>query len=240
MTFNMANIRGRLEGALAGEIIDHPVYAVYDWFVKNRPAVDWETLFNLGLGQINHANPIRHEQTSTLPTFVPNLAPKNRPNPQKQFPSRKSKRRFPLLPGAHVVCAAKEYTAPGPKYIWSAIAISIAEDRTADSCLFIEDADEVAVKDAKDLTPFADDLLHKIATCAVRCGEDSQALYKEIWISYRIKWIPEGYVGCAPVAAPYLVLAKDALPDGKPEGLLNMTLSDWEKKIIPAQTRVTP
>lgn len=141
------------------------------------------------------------------------------------------KRRFPLLPGSHVICAEKEYTSPGPKYIWTAIAISIAEDRTVDSCLFIEDAGEVAVEDADDLAAFADELLHKIAKCAVRCGEDNNALYKEIWISYRIKWIPEGQVGCALVAAPYLVLAKDAVPDGKPEGLLKMTISDWEKKM---------
>jgi histidine decarboxylase len=141
------------------------------------------------------------------------------------------KRRFPLLPGSHVICAAKEYTSPGPKYIWSAIAISIAEDRKVDSSLFIEDAGEVAVEDADDLGVFADELLQKIAKCAVRCGEDNNALYKEIWISYRIKWIPKGKVGCALVAAPYLVLAKDAVPDGKPEGLLKMTISDWEKKI---------
>jgi len=57
----MTNIRKRFEFALAGENFDLPVYAVYDWFVKNRPAVDWETLFSLGLGQINHANLIKHE-----------------------------------------------------------------------------------------------------------------------------------------------------------------------------------
>ncbi len=142
-----------------------------------------------------------------------------------------AQRRFPLLPGAHVTCAEKEYTAPGPKYIWSAIAIAIAEDRTVDSCLFIEDAGEVAVADAKDLAVFGDALRHKIATCAVRCGEDNSALYKELWISYRIKWIPEGKVGCALVAAPYLVLAKNAVPEGKPEALLNMTITGWEKKL---------
>jgi len=55
------SVRSRFETALAGEVIDHPVYAVYDWFVENRPIVDWEALFDLGLGQINHANIIRHE-----------------------------------------------------------------------------------------------------------------------------------------------------------------------------------
>ncbi len=57
----MTNVRKRFECALSGENFDRPVYAVYDWFVKNRPAVDWKMLFRLGLGQINHANLIRHE-----------------------------------------------------------------------------------------------------------------------------------------------------------------------------------
>ena len=47
-------IRERFERALAGETIEHPVYAVYDWFVTNR-SVDWQSLFDMGLGQINHA-----------------------------------------------------------------------------------------------------------------------------------------------------------------------------------------
>lgn len=53
-------IRQRFETALAGEPVRRPVYAVYDWFVEHR-AIDWERLFALGLGQINHANVIRHE-----------------------------------------------------------------------------------------------------------------------------------------------------------------------------------
>jgi hypothetical protein len=48
------SIRGRLLGALNGEVVTHPVYAVYDAFLPN-PAVDWDLLFSLGLGQINHA-----------------------------------------------------------------------------------------------------------------------------------------------------------------------------------------
>ncbi|MCF6238975.1 MAG: hypothetical protein L3J79_09230 [Candidatus Marinimicrobia bacterium] len=48
-------------GSLSGYAITHPVYAVYDWFVKNRPQVDWQKLFELGLGQINHASLVSHE-----------------------------------------------------------------------------------------------------------------------------------------------------------------------------------
>lgn len=55
------NIRKRFNAALSGDAIERPIYAVYDWFVNNRTEVDWESLFDLGLGQINHANLIRHE-----------------------------------------------------------------------------------------------------------------------------------------------------------------------------------
>jgi hypothetical protein len=47
-------IRARLLSALQGEVVAQPVYVVYDAFLPN-PAVDWEWLFSLGLGQVNHA-----------------------------------------------------------------------------------------------------------------------------------------------------------------------------------------
>jgi len=47
-------VRKRLEAAVAGNPIEHPVLAVYDWFIRNRP-IDWPWLFEQGLGQINHA-----------------------------------------------------------------------------------------------------------------------------------------------------------------------------------------
>jgi len=52
-------IRSGLASALNGSPLEQPAYAVYDWFVKNRPAVDWERLFRLGLRQIRHADLVR-------------------------------------------------------------------------------------------------------------------------------------------------------------------------------------
>jgi hypothetical protein len=46
--------RKRLTDALNGKYVDKPAYMVYDWFVMNRN-IDWQSLFDLGLGQINHA-----------------------------------------------------------------------------------------------------------------------------------------------------------------------------------------
>ncbi len=55
------SIRGRLERAFAGEPVNWPVYAVYDWFVKNRP-MDWPLLFGKGLGQIAHVDLVSVER----------------------------------------------------------------------------------------------------------------------------------------------------------------------------------
>jgi hypothetical protein len=52
---NHFHIRERFEASLAGEPIEWPVYAVYDWFIEHRP-IDWPSLFARGLGKINHAN----------------------------------------------------------------------------------------------------------------------------------------------------------------------------------------
>ena len=49
-------LRRRFECALAGEPIAQPIYAVYDWFVRHRPLVDWESLLQQGLGIIGHAD----------------------------------------------------------------------------------------------------------------------------------------------------------------------------------------
>lgn len=52
---NSSTVRERFRRTLSGRSIDRPVYAVYDWFVKNRD-IDWQSLFDQGLGQINHVD----------------------------------------------------------------------------------------------------------------------------------------------------------------------------------------
>ena len=50
----MQTIRQRLEAALRGDLISSPAYVVYDAFLPNQ-SVDWDFLFSLGLGRVNHA-----------------------------------------------------------------------------------------------------------------------------------------------------------------------------------------
>ena len=140
-------------------------------------------------------------------------------------------RRFAPLPGSHVICAVKSKTISGPNSVWCAIALAIAEDREKDSNLFIEDCGDSIPADSEEARiAYLDRLLENIATSIVRCGDDSNVKYKQIFVGYRTTWVPEGHVGCALTCAPYVVMAKNAIPKGGPPSkMLNMTLSDWEK-----------
>ena len=51
-----------IHDALAGAPVARPCFLVYDWFVKNRPQVDWPRLFGLGLRQIVHVDLVQVER----------------------------------------------------------------------------------------------------------------------------------------------------------------------------------
>jgi histidine decarboxylase len=142
-------------------------------------------------------------------------------------------RRFPLLPGAHVRCAVKSNTVKGPTSVWCAIALAIAEDREKDSNLFIEDCGDSIPSDSDEArVAYLDQLMENIATSVIRCGDDSNVKYKEVFVGYKTEWVPEDYVGCALTCAPYAVLARKAVPAGKTaDDMLEMTISQWEEAV---------
>jgi histidine decarboxylase len=143
-------------------------------------------------------------------------------------------RRFPLLPGAHVVCATKEVTTTGPTSVWSAIALAIAEDREHDSSLFVEDVgQDLPASSEREREQILQERMANIAESVVLCGADQNVKYKEIFVGFKSQWIPEGHVGCALVAAPYCVLARDAVPS-PPSELLDTSLSEWEAEFVGA------
>jgi histidine decarboxylase len=143
-----------------------------------------------------------------------------------------AQRRFNLLPGAMVVCANKNWTMRAPPgkttTVWCAIALAIAEDRTKDANLFIEDASDTVTTGPRSL----DDLVQNIAQSILRCGKDQGVLYKEIFVAHKSIDVDEGTIGCALTCAPYVTLPKRAIPSGKPaSALLDMTISKWESEL---------
>lgn len=137
--------------------------------------------------------------------------------------------RFPPLPGAHVVCAVKSKTIKGPGTVWCAAALAIAEDRTAAANLFIEDVGGGVLAQGPAMKQFIDRLRQKIVSSVLRCGEDSRVKFTKVFIGHRIKAVPAGYTGTALTCAPYVVLARKAVPAGGPAELVDLTLSQWEK-----------
>lgn len=144
----------------------------------------------------------------------------------KRLFGTQSQRRFPPLPGAMVVCVNKSITKRAkekPKTIWCALALAIAQDRSKDAHLLIEDVGEGS------LPP---NLIENIYKSILLCGEDRDVLYKEIFVGYKELTIPPGGVGCALTCAPYVTLAKKAIPRHyEPADLLSLTISEWENAL---------
>lgn len=143
-----------------------------------------------------------------------------------------AQRRFNPLPGSMVLCANKNRTTLGPfgktTTVWCAIALAIAEDRTVAANLFIEDASDTAATGKRPL----DDLVQNIARSILLCGADQGVLYREIFVGHKSIEVDEHTVGCALTCAPYVTLAGNAIPPGRPpNALLDMTISEWEQAL---------
>ncbi len=159
--------------------------------------------------------------------------------------SEQDLRRFPPMPGAHVICANKDASARGPGYFWAAIAIAIVKDRHTESNLFIEDADVIPATnwvnsdDSVSWSPTPAQVqtqlqqhLRNVTKSMVLCGQDQDVLFKEIFAGVKFIFAGQDEWGCALTCAPYVTLARNAVPAGKPPAsILDMTITEWEKSV---------
>ena len=161
------------------------------------------------------------------------------------------KEKFPPMPGCHVASAAKsanslldENNMPRPGYVWSYIALCIAEDRTNDSSLFVEDCGFYAMSTQND--EWMDAKMRKkrddvVASC-LACGVNQHVTYKEIFTGYKYLYCKAGEYGTAIAYAPYVLLASDAYPPATPtetpaERLVKMSLDEWKAAVFGPGTR---
>ncbi len=151
-----------------------------------------------------------------------------------------SNRRFPPLPGSHMICANKGITAFRPKDdkfkegegygVWCFIAISIAKDRNKDASLFIEDAGLWTKNDnPKDLVKFLEDHRKAVVWSVAECGKDSHVIYDRTYVSFAYAMMQPGEIGTSLTCGPYVTLAKNAVPDEGFSALNKLTLSQWLK-----------
>ena len=145
--------------------------------------------------------------------------------------------RFPPMPGAHVVCANKSYTsdpAQGACWVWAAIALAIADDRNTQANLFIEDCGRAGLEynGMRQIIAYLDGMLRAVTKSMVMCGVDQNVRYIKIYAGYVFEFVEANHVGCALTCAPYVLLAKNAVPPGGlPEKMVGMTISKWEQEV---------
>lgn len=153
---------------------------------------------------------------------------------------RNEQRRFNPLPGSMVICANKSATNDPSQvtkgYAWSFIALSILEDRSQGSNLFIEDCGIIDNSDGsvtpEDVKKLIQDTIHKVTNCTVVCGVDQNTKYREIFAGFKITEFDAGQVGCALACGPYVTLAQNSIPAGcNPSDLTDMSIGEWERAL---------
>lgn len=70
-----------------------------------------------------------------------------------------------------------------------------------------------------------------IAKSVISVGKNQNVTYKKVYVGVKKQDLLEGEVGYAMATAPYVLLAKDAVPPGGAAKLLAMTISQWEESI---------
>lgn len=143
------------------------------------------------------------------------------------------KKKFPLLPGAHVPCANKSIEKVGPAHIYAGIALGIAKDRNKDANLFMEDIGEIPQKISKTKKElqYKNMILNNLAKSIIEIGKNQKTEYKEIFVEIKDIIVEKGQVGCALIAAPYFTLARNAIPSGGIESLKKLSLEKWNSMV---------
>ena len=148
-------------------------------------------------------------------------------------------RHFPLIPGAHTICANKSVNSYRPEDnrplkegegygVWSCIAISLAKDRDNCSDLFIEDAGIWEKNDNEEnLKTFLSDMRKSVAWSITECGKDSHVVFDRTYIGFSHSIMQPGEIGTAITVAAYVTLARKAIPSTGFYGLNKMQLNEW-------------
>lgn len=151
------------------------------------------------------------------------------------------KRRFTLLPGAHTICANKGVTAYRPKEdrslkegeaygVWCFIALSLSANRDNCADLFIEDAGLWTKNDsAEDLKAFLEEHRKSVAWSVVSCGQDSHVLFERTYVGFAYTIMKPGEIGTSLTCAPYVSLARNAVPSTGFNSLNKISLKEWLK-----------
>ena len=141
-------------------------------------------------------------------------------------------RRFPLKPGSHVPCATKSKFSSGLSHIYSAMAIGIPEDRSANACLLMEDLGTFNLNTPNfDIEANRRLVLENLVKSVIVVGYNQRYKFQSVFVGVKDVYIKENEVGCAILAAPYFSLAQKAVPESDINLLPNLSLSQWEELV---------
>ena len=151
---------------------------------------------------------------------------------------------YPLPAGTVTPCALRTITAPGPCVVSAALGVGIAEHRSHDADLFMEDA-RVQRRRWRPAEmrrhPGRSDRGHHewvedIAASIVAVGGQQGVLYQEIFAGVTSAQVPAWSFGGAVAGIPYCLLPRAAVPDD-PAALLDPVTwpqAQWRATLAPA------
>ena len=164
-------------------------------------------------------------------------------------------RRFPVISGGHLSCAMKSANSVDPDtgkptsgWIWAVLSLAIAYERGVDASLFVEDAgfypDKFSYGEITALTAAEVDALlfkkaHQVVYCQILCGVNETVAFKEIFTSWTKLRVNKDEYGTALTCAPYITLAQRVYPKGGAIRLVEMSLEEWEKEVLPPSSGQT-
>jgi len=129
---------------------------------------------------------------------------------------------FPFFPGSLVPCAVKLEFIEGPSLSYSAVGISIPENRNNSACIIVEDVGTLNENSRKGRERIILDIIEGL----VQINKTHKIKIKEIICDLIIKKINSKELGCALVVIPYFLLARKAL---------NKNIYELEKWTVLAQ-----
>ena len=139
---------------------------------------------------------------------------------------------FPIAPGQHLLCAYKTFYHTGPSVIYGALALAIAEDRSRNADLYMEDHGTLTVGHGNVVSPEQQSaVIENLILSVERISQNLGVRYEKVFIGFKYRNVKAGEVGCAITAAPYIHIARNAIPHNDPAFLQSIKLDEWKKYV---------
>jgi histidine decarboxylase len=153
------------------------------------------------------------------------------------YGSRDAKR-FPIIPGSHVPAAYKSYSfcnlppLEEVRHVYCTMGLGVPKYRSKNAVLIMEDVGWMPRHaDRPDFSEQHQHLLDSMVRSVVKIGENQLVAYEKIYVAFKEVPVEPQEVGCALVVAPYITLARNAIPTGGTGQLAESNLAQWQTSL---------